>query len=83
MAEVHVHECEQFNDKDKGGNPIPGTFHQERYDGQFPGRGVPVARRFDKKTKEWSKPVCPWCGKDTSTDPLATRDQLNYMEGRN
>jgi hypothetical protein len=82
LTKVTVHECEQFNDKDKGGNPIPDTFHQERYDNQFPGKGVPVSQTFNRKEKTWSANICPWCGKDVSNEPEATREQRNYLEGK-
>ena len=82
MTKVTIHECEQFNDKDKGGNPIPGTYHHERYDNQFPGSGVPVSQTYNKATKEYSKNICPFCGKDVSDAPAATREQMNYMAGK-
>mgnify|MGYP001603944135 CR=1 FL=1 len=78
---VHIHECEAFNDRDKGGNVIPNTFHQERYDNQFPGKGVPVMPTYNKKTKTYADPICPFCGKDVSKQPLATKEQKNYLEG--
>jgi hypothetical protein len=79
---VHVHKCEQFNDKDQGGNPIPNTYHQDRYDRQFPGEGVPVLPTYNKKTKTYAPPICPFCNKDVSSEPLATYDQRRYMEGK-
>jgi hypothetical protein len=78
---VHIHKCESFNDKDLHGNVIPNTFKQERYDRQFPGEGVPVLPTYNRTTKTYSKPICPFCNKDVSDQPLASKEQRKYMEG--
>lgn len=82
-APVTVHECEAFNEKDKGGNPIKGTFDIARYDGQFPGKGVPVAQVYDKKTRTWSGTnICTFCGKDVTKSDKANKEQLAYIGGK-
>ena len=79
---VTVHKCEAFNDKDKGGNPIPDTFHQERYDNQFPGEGVPVSQSYDKTKRAFSGVnICPYCEKDVTNEPKATKEQRQYLAG--